>query len=253
MAIIVIIVLLILPFVMCGFLTWHGFLTKYSWIITLISLEVIILRVGNILVGDASLLDSCFPQARFNGYTVGEIHVTTRDLVPNGRRDDFQDSEMKTDFLLGVEKIAYPIEKKAYHDSQRKSAVKPIEIAKQTVIKVDKQRERGFISEGEKKEAMAELRISDQGLTDIQKKRNVSDTDKEKAETESEKLKTLLAEVKETVPSIDGALEGTTFSRKDKETIRKVLEAVYELYEKTDSRNQLIERVLQKLKRTNKN
>ena len=34
-------------------------------------------RAGNILVGDENLLDSCFRQSRFNGYLVGEIHITT--------------------------------------------------------------------------------------------------------------------------------------------------------------------------------
>jgi len=80
----------------------------------------------------------------------------------------------------------------------------------------------------------------------------IPDAVKEKAEAQSEKVKSLLVEVKEAEPNIDGALEGTTFSRKDKETVRKVLEAVYELYEKTSDRDELIARVLQKLKRTNK-
>jgi molecular chaperone HtpG len=202
--------------------------------------------------GNAQLLDPCFSQDRFNGYLVGEIHVMTRDLIPNGRRDDFQDSEMKTDFLQGVEKIVHPLVKKVYEDSNRKNAVKPIETAKQTVIKVNKQLENGFVGDGAKKEAVAAIRNADQGLTDIQKKRNVSIADKEKAEAESEKLKSLLTEVKNTEPNIDGALEGTTFSKKDKETIRKVLEAVYELYGKTNSCDELISRVIQKLKRTNR-
>jgi len=89
-------------------------------------------------------------------------------------------------------------------------------------------------------------------LTDIQKKRNVPETVKEKAEAESEKLKLLIAEVKEAQPNIDGALEGTSFSKKDKETIRKVLDAVYELYDKTNNCDELIDRVLKKLKRTDK-
>lgn len=64
-------------------------------------------RVGNILIGDASLLNSCFSgsDVRFNRYLVGKIHIITRDLVPNGRRDDFQDSEMKTDFFAKCGKI----------------------------------------------------------------------------------------------------------------------------------------------------
>ena len=62
----------------------------------------------------------------------------------------------------------------------------------------------------------------------------------------------MLAEVKEAEPNIDGALEGTVFSKKEKEANRKVLDAVYELYDKTKDREELVDRVLKKLERANR-
>jgi len=212
-------------------------------------------RAGNILVGDAALLDPCFgggTNDRFNGYLVGEIHITARDLVLNGRRDDFQDSEMKTDFLRGVEKIILPLTKEIRKDSERKNSVKPIETAKQTRITVQKQLESGFVGDAALRSAASDLGTGIQGLTEFQKKRNVPDAVKEKAEAESEKMQTLLDTVKNAKPSIDGALEGTVFSKKEREAIRIALEAVYELYEKTSDQNDLVNRVLQKLKRTHR-
>lgn len=61
-------------------------------------------RVGNILLGDAHLLDQCFREDRFNGYMIGEIHVISPNLIPNSRRDDFIDNETKTLFYNAVEK-----------------------------------------------------------------------------------------------------------------------------------------------------
>jgi len=61
-------------------------------------------RVGNILIGDAHLLDRCFREERFNGYMIGEIHVDSPDLIPNSRRDDFIDNQTKTIFYNAVEK-----------------------------------------------------------------------------------------------------------------------------------------------------
>ena len=218
-------------------------------------LDSLRVRVGNILIGDAPLLDPCFgagTNARFNGYLVGEIHIVARDLVPNGRRDDFEDSEMKTDFLRGVEKIVVPLITKSRKDSEHRNLVKPIETAKQTIIKVNKQLENGFVGDEAKKSVMATLRADDQKLAEIQQKRSIPDVIKEKAEIQSEKLQSLLVEVKEAKPSVDGALEGTVFSKKDKELIRKVLEAVHELYDKSSDQDDLISRVIQKLKRTNR-
>ena len=48
------------------------------------------LRSGNIQVGDNALLEELFPETRFNGWAVGEVHVLDRRIVPNGRRDHFE-------------------------------------------------------------------------------------------------------------------------------------------------------------------
>lgn len=48
------------------------------------------LRSGNIQVGDHMLLENLFPEPRFNSWTVGEIHVIDPRIVPNGRRDHYE-------------------------------------------------------------------------------------------------------------------------------------------------------------------
>lgn len=48
------------------------------------------LRAGNIQVGDHALLEELFPEARFNVWSVGEVHVLDRRIVPNARRDHFE-------------------------------------------------------------------------------------------------------------------------------------------------------------------
>lgn len=69
-------------------------------------------RLGNLLIGDQHLLDDCFREPRFNSYMIGEIHVDCPDLLPNSRRDDFVDNEMKTLFYNAVEQdIGLPISK----------------------------------------------------------------------------------------------------------------------------------------------
>jgi hypothetical protein len=45
------------------------------------------LRSGNIQVGDAKLFEEAFIETRFNSWSVGELHTTSSNLLPNGRRD----------------------------------------------------------------------------------------------------------------------------------------------------------------------
>ncbi|MBI9083508.1 MAG: ATP-binding protein [Desulfobacterales bacterium] len=79
-------------------------------------------RVGNILIGDDHLLDGCFRENRFNGYVIGELHVHSPDLVPNSRRDDFVDNDIKTLFYNSVERdIGVPISKEIRTSSKQYS------------------------------------------------------------------------------------------------------------------------------------
>lgn len=48
------------------------------------------LRKGNILIGDHQTLNVVFKDARFNGWSIGEIFAIDKLLVPNARRDNFE-------------------------------------------------------------------------------------------------------------------------------------------------------------------
>jgi molecular chaperone HtpG len=48
-------------------------------------------RIGNMQVGSEDIFQAAFPEPRFNAWTVGELHVLhSPNLLPNGRRDDFE-------------------------------------------------------------------------------------------------------------------------------------------------------------------
>ena len=48
------------------------------------------LRKGNILIGDSQTLNIVFKDARFNGWSIGEIFAISPLLIPNARRDNFE-------------------------------------------------------------------------------------------------------------------------------------------------------------------
>lgn len=48
-------------------------------------------RKGNIQIGSEAIFEHLFPERRFNAWTVGEVHILCDcNLIPNGRRDDFE-------------------------------------------------------------------------------------------------------------------------------------------------------------------
>ena len=70
-----------------GWLLHHGYMGAIPAKSAVKGLRV---RVGNVQVGEANLLEELFPEPRFNAWSVGEIHILDQRVVPNGRRDHFQ-------------------------------------------------------------------------------------------------------------------------------------------------------------------
>lgn len=64
--------------------------TNYKGSIYEKAIKGIRLRKGNILIGDHQTMNVVFKDARFNGWSIGEIFVVDKLLVPNARRDNFE-------------------------------------------------------------------------------------------------------------------------------------------------------------------
>src|SRR6266481_6216973 len=69
------------------------------------------LRVGNIQIGDANTVQGVFPEPRFNSWAIGEVHVLNPRLIPNGRRDDFEQNTHYTNLLAHIAPRAKAIAK----------------------------------------------------------------------------------------------------------------------------------------------
>lgn len=78
-----------------GTLAAVGWLSKTNYMGSICDKTVkgIRLRKGNILIGDHQTLNVAFKDARFNGWSMGEIFATDKDLVPNARRDNFEKNQ----------------------------------------------------------------------------------------------------------------------------------------------------------------
>lgn len=84
--------------------------------------EGIRVRSGNIQIGDKELLAGFFRERRFNNYIVGELHVSNSNLVPNSRRDDFEDNRTKEEFYESfVKGIGLPVSREIRKSSEERS------------------------------------------------------------------------------------------------------------------------------------
>lgn len=89
------------------FLGWYGTRDNYSIMIKDETVNGLRIRKRNILIGNNRTADSFFgnnTNARFNRNFIGEIYVFDDDLLPNGRRDDFEKNPVYFHFKTEIEK-----------------------------------------------------------------------------------------------------------------------------------------------------
>jgi len=89
---------------------WYG---VSSFIGTIIDRDVrcMRLRVGNILVGDSTSLNSVFKDTRFNGWVIGEVIINSPEFILNARRDDFEHNDAYYVLFEQLKSIASDITK----------------------------------------------------------------------------------------------------------------------------------------------
>jgi molecular chaperone HtpG len=78
------------------------------------------LRCGNLQVGDHTLLEEFFPEPRFNAWSVGEIHVIDRGIVPNARRDNFEQNTHLNNLLNHLTPVARNIARNCRVSSRKR-------------------------------------------------------------------------------------------------------------------------------------
>lgn len=82
------------------------------------------LRMHNIQIGDHQTYDHFFKGSdlRFNRWCVGEIHIVGHGIVPNARRDNFEDTSewrnVREQLKDNAKKIGDPIRKESTHRNQ---------------------------------------------------------------------------------------------------------------------------------------
>jgi hypothetical protein len=77
-------------------------------------------RCGNIQVGDDRMFEELFPEPRFNSWSVGELHVIDPRIIPNGRRDHFEQNVHFHNLLTHLTPVAREITRRCRTSSIRR-------------------------------------------------------------------------------------------------------------------------------------
>lgn len=91
-------------------------------------------RAGNIQVGDNVLLEGHFSEPRFNSWAVGEIHIVDNRIVPNGRRDHFEQNIHFDNVLNHLGPILRDISRRCRQSSADRKWLRDFEFHKRSAL-----------------------------------------------------------------------------------------------------------------------
>jgi len=117
-----------------GAVGWLGHHEYVRSIPTALGIRGLRARVGDVQIGEGNLFEDVYRESRFNGWTVGEIHVLDRRIVPNARRDNFEVNHHSYNLLAQIGPVTARIAQLCRSSSVSRNNA---QIARKVVTEVD--------------------------------------------------------------------------------------------------------------------
>ena len=108
-----------------GWVLHHGYTGALPLACNVRGLRV---RCGNIQIGDDRMFEELFPESRFNTWSVGELHVIDPRIIPNGRRDHFEQSVHFHNLLTHLTPVAREITRRCRTSSIQRKWLRDFEL-----------------------------------------------------------------------------------------------------------------------------
>ena len=242
---------------------WYGISTQLQQLPSTNVFRGIRLRKGNIQIGDDHTLRRFFKDGRFHLYYVGEIHIISDNIIPNGRRDYFDDTEQLLSFEIQLKHFCNDVLHKITYDSANiHIAKKKIETFKSLKYEYeDKAKNHGFVNKSELNEYAVKIEKhkedADKAVKTIEKFRERANTSEllgkiltKTVGTEADqknntialpKFETKTAKIKWATDSL------SRLSRKEQKLVSEIFEVVRTILTPDLAQN-LIDKITDKLK-----
>ena len=113
------------------------------------------LRSANIQIGDSEICKKFFTSTsdqRFSFYFFGELHALNSKLIPNSRRDYFEDNDICKEFENAVKEEFLKLKKDCYEVSNLKTCYKKISSTEKIRKEIEEKDKKGFTNKEEQEE-----------------------------------------------------------------------------------------------------
>ena len=201
------------------------------------------LRAGDVQVGDGTGLEELFAEQRFNAWSVGEVHVLDRRIVPNGRRDDFEQSAHLGNLMNQLTPVAREISRRCRSNSIRRNWVRRFELAGAAVRESVEVLRQGSIAPGDRKPAASQ---AERLLTEMERIAAMPVLS-EDAEMLREAAADLRVALEAAVPKKSDGTPLSAFPPAERANYERMFKLIYECSVNRVAARKLIERITAKV------
>ena len=146
-----------------GWILHHG----YKGAVPSSNLKGLRLRSGNIQVGTSSILEDLFTEVRFNSWCVGEIHVVDSRIIPNGRRDHYEQNVHYTNLVNHISPLAREISNRCRASSAKRNWLRQFELQKAGVVERAEIIKQGSVTTIQRKKLEIDIALALQAMSKI--------------------------------------------------------------------------------------
>lgn len=202
------------------------------------------LRAGNVQIGENNLLEDLFPEQRFNAWSVGEIHVIDRKIVPNGRRDHFEQNAHYTNLINQLSPMARDIAKLCRTSSIKRKWLREADLHRQQIEQAIEVFEQGVIGEDQRKKVTA--RVED-NFSRMKKALSNSVFEVEEVEPQGRTLAELRTKYDALQAAGQRQVEIAELDESERKAFNRFCDLVYECSPNATSARNLIDKILARM------
>ena len=220
-----------------GWVLGHGY---FGAIDSTASIKGLRLRSGNMQVGESDILEELFTESRFNGWVVGEFHVLDDRILPNGRRDHYEQNVHFGNLLNQLRPIAQDLSRRCRQSSIRRNVIHQFEVASGQVVHNLAVMRQAAISQTDRK------KLHKDTSKDVARMQKVADHSVLES-AQKKRMSRALSRYKQQLECIDHGRNHKALARmehREKEVLTRVCSLIYECSSNKIVAKQLIDRIL---------
>jgi hypothetical protein len=202
-------------------------------------------RSGNIQVGNASILEEIFPEPRFNAWSVGELHVLDPQLMPNGRRDHFEQNIHFHNVVNRVSPVARTITTRARISSIHRKCLRDIELQKDAAREKLSIIKQGSLAKTERERYAHDIRKCLDLMERLATRSFLTDKEQRTAQTTITRLRDDLQKILSASPVASSL---SKLSKGKRGTYQSLFAMIYECAPNENVAKSIVERILRRIR-----